>query len=290
MTRSGLAPSPRAVASRANPPSPSAPPSGRSGGGGGRDRPSYERILAWSLLASVVVHLLFLLAPFSEKRVEPAGPMASAPQAERSFGMQMIVAVPSENAPDLPAVEERAPAPAVSTPPPLRAPQPRPEPAGAGAERPTDLPNEAEPGAGSVRDVLQPGYRDPRLYAPSNDFPELEKSEHERYLEHLQARIDAVNDSIGVAAQRNRRTSDWTVTDGSGNKWGLSPEGLHLGGITVPRGLLPLPAPTGDNQSLEAERERQRMREEIERQEEATDRSQRQRERIEEMRERREPR
>lgn len=288
MTRSGLAPSPRAVASRATPPLPSAPPHGRSAGGG--DRPSYERILAWSLLVSVFLHLLFLLAPISEKRSRPVGAPTSAPQAEPSFGMQMIVAVPSENAPDLPAIEEQAPAPVVRTPPPLRAPQPRPEPTGAGAERPTDAPTEAEPGAGSVREALQPGYRDPRLYAPSNEFPELEKSEHERYLEHLQARIDAVNDSMGVAAQRNRRTSDWTVTDGSGKKWGLSPEGLHLGGITVPRALLPLPGPTGDNQSLEAERERQRMREEIERQEEATDRSEIQRERIEEMRERRESR
>jgi hypothetical protein len=134
---------------------------------------------------------------------------------------------------------------------------------------------------------LRPGFRDQRLYVTPSPLPARpQQTPYDEYRAHLQARIDAVNDSMGVAARRDARTADWTLTDGSGNRWGLSPEGLHLGGITIPRALLPLPGPTGDNQSLEAERERQRQRDEIQRQADDATRGDTARERIEAIRER----
>jgi hypothetical protein len=111
------------------------------------------------------------------------------------------------------------------------------------------------------------------------------RTDYERYQDHLQARIDAINDSLAVAAARESLTSDWLITDGSGKQWGLSPDGLHLGGVTIPRQLLPLPRATGDNQSLEAGRERDRQRDEIRRQEEERERRQIQEERQEAIRE-----
>src|SRR5690606_15748281 len=114
----------------------------------------------------------------------------------------------------------------------------------------------------------RPGFRDPRLYVD----PAVEalkrtdtRSNHERYMEHLTARIQASNDSAGVASRAP--DTDWTVRDGSGRRWGLSEEGLHLGPLTTPPQLVPRPGATGDNASIEAEREERRQREEIERQE-----------------------
>jgi hypothetical protein len=244
---------------------------------------SYERVLGVSLAVSLLVHLLLLL--LSPLLVEVGAPPSEgaeiAAESAPAFGMQAMVVVPSENAPEIPeVVETPAEVPRFQAQPPPRPVPPQPG-ATPGPTAPAPGPQTPAAGApeGSSRDALRPGFRDPRLYVAPQQFPELQKTEHERYMEHLQARIDAVNDSMRVAANRERRTSDWTVTDGSGNRWGLSPDGLHLGGMTVPRELLPLPAATGDNQSLEADRERQRQRDEIQRQEDDRERRRIQQER-----------
>ena len=124
----------------------------------------------------------------------------------------------------------------------------------------------AEAGNGSVAERLRPGFSDPRLYADPEAvrMTRPQRSGAERYQEQLQARIDAMNDSI---YGRRGPSTDWTVRDGSGNRWGVSEEGVHLGPLTIPRALVPVPAASGTNQDLEQERERQRQREEIQRQE-----------------------
>jgi hypothetical protein len=123
-------------------------------------------------------------------------------------------------------------------------------------------------GAGAAAAAsLRPGYRDSRLYVETPLLPDIDKSPEQRYAEHLNARMDAVRDSMAVEAGRADMRPDWVHTDGSGNRWGLSEEGLHLGGITIPRALIPNPRATGDTQSQQAERERQRQRDEIQRQE-----------------------
>jgi hypothetical protein len=286
MTTSGLAAPPRAAPFRASRPEPQPPPPPKRSP---RERPSFERILGWSLLGSLVLHLLFLLlSPLVVRVGVPAGEVASAAGEARPFGMEMVIAIPSENAPDepLPLVQDDRAAPA----PTFQTPAPRPQepgtPARPGAAPAQSTPAQDAPPRQSSGEALRPGLRDSRLYVTPRQFPDLEKTEHQRYMEHLQARIDAVNDSMNVAANRERRTADWTVTDSDGNRWGLSSQGLHVGGLTIPRELLPLPAPTGDNQSLEAERERQRQRDEIQRQQGASERAQTQRERTDATRER----
>jgi hypothetical protein len=237
-------------------------------------------VLAWSLAVSVVVHLiLLLLSPLLIQVGTPPGELASAgEEIPGRFGLEMIVPIVSETAPDQPVPQVDEPDPLVPAP---TQTQPTQAPAPPGAQPGPAAPvDEAPPGSGTIQDALRPGFRDSRLYVTPRRFPELERSDHERYMDHLQARIDAINDSMSVAASRERRTADWTITDGDGNRWGLTPEGLHLGGFTVPSSLLPLPRATGDNQSLEADRERQRQREEIRRQEEAAERRRVQEERI----------
>lgn len=119
--------------------------------------------------------------------------------------------------------------------------------------------------AGGVSERLQPGFRDPRLYVAPGDLPAPEQTNQQRYMEHLDARIRASNDSAGVA-NRGPNT-DWTVRDGSGRRWGLSEDGLHLGPVTIPKELVPRPTATGTNQKREQAEREQQQRTEIQRQE-----------------------
>src|SRR5690606_24422603 len=97
--------------------------------------------------------------------------------------------------------------------------------------------------------------------------------------------IDAFNNSLGIAAARNRTPTDWTTTDAIGHRWGLSPERRHLGPSTVPSMLLPKPTPTGDNATRKSAAGRERQRQEIRRQEEERERRATQQERIDATRE-----
>jgi hypothetical protein len=120
----------------------------------------------------------------------------------------------------------------------------------------------------SGENPLRTGLRDPRLWVAPGELPEPpEPTDHERYMAHLQRRIDALNDSIHGEAERSRRATDWTVTDKSGKKWGASPGKLHLGDVT-----LPLPGVQGNRDHEEAAAERNRRWEEIQRQEQEAER------------------
>lgn len=138
-------------------------------------------------------------------------------------------------------------------------------------------------GGGGIAERLRPGFRDPRLYVdPSLPGlpPRGEKSPEQRYAEHIQRRIQAVNDSMYGGGP----DTDWTRTDKEGRRWGVSEKGLHLGGLTIPREVLPLPRSTGSNATQEAAREKQRQRDEIRRQEEERERRKAQQESTDETR------
>jgi hypothetical protein len=241
---------------------------------------SFERVFGFGVLASVLLHLLLflLLSDLVRIGVMPGGPPAAPERVAVRTEIQLLNPVASETAPEIPAEEEP---PTPERPVPARTPAAPPRP-GAAAAEPAEAP--AAPGTGSARDALRPGFRDPRLYVTPREIVPDQRTEHERYMEHLQARVDALNDSINAGYP----VTDWTVRDRDGKRWGLSPEGLHLGGVTVPRALLPLPAATGDNAQLERAREQQRQREEIRRQEEDRDRRATQEERVRSTRERQE--
>jgi hypothetical protein len=222
---------------------PSAPP---------RRRRSRD-VLPWALAGSVLLHLvLLLLSPL----VLRLGPPPGEVEGERALARPELRALEIAQAR---ALTPEAPPPAASAPPRERVLVPVPGPATG-----QPLPGEARsaPPAESPPPGLRPGPRDPRLWiAPRELPPPPELSEHEVYMERLRARLDAVNDSMGMGAPN----TDWTTTDAAGRRWGLSPAGVHLGGITIPRELLPIPMTSSER---EAEvRERQRQREEIQRDE-----------------------
>jgi hypothetical protein len=133
--------------------------------------------------------------------------------------------------------------------------------------------------------VLRPGFSDSRLYVDPGAItgPDPKQSKIERYRQHLKDRIDAVNDSAYAATPHPN--TDWTKRDGNGNRWGIAPDGIHLGKVTIPRYLIPVPS-TGSLQKQEEQRTEEKQREEIQRQAEAGDIRDTQKERIKAIRER----
>jgi hypothetical protein len=277
-------------------------------------RKTTDRVTKGAFLLSVGLHLLFILilvlfvrdiSPLrivEERAVQPAVAFVEInevfPRRTEPTPLPEAVPVPvppptERRAEDAPLIEERFPTPVVR-PPVSRPPEEQLEfPAGGGgpsggATGPQGdgglAPGSGAPGgAGGDGNALRPGYRDSRFYALPSPYELDTRTDHEKYMEHFTARIDAVNDSMGIARARNRTTSDWTYTDAEGRRWGLSPEGLHLGNVTVPRALLPLPGASGDNASIEAGKEQERQRQEIIRQEATREREETREERIRAM-------
>ncbi len=247
----------------ASPPAPIAP----------RQRPRQERIFGWSIGISIAVHLLILLlSPLILRVGVPPGTPGEERDRFAVRAIQAIQPVISENAEETvaeqPPLADRQPLTQSPTGEPARAIVPRPGPPGTPG---ATVPHQAAPGAReSARDGLRTGPRDPRLWVNPRDVPLPELSDRERYRAHIQARIDALNDSMAVAAAANRTTRDWTFRDSQGRSWGIGAGGsVELGDVRIPPGILPRPAATGDNQSQERAREEQRQRDEIRRQEEA---------------------
>lgn len=121
-------------------------------------------------------------------------------------------------------------------------PAPSAQPGGAGG---VGAPGGAGSGAAGVggggqggvgwRGPLGGGYADKRLALPPPTVPPPPPlSDEERYQRHLAARLRALNDSIYGEQERARKATDWTVKDKSGNRWGISPDGIHLGPVKLP--------------------------------------------------------
>ncbi|HEU4559133.1 MAG TPA: hypothetical protein VFS20_14830 [Longimicrobium sp.] len=117
------------------------------------------------------------------------------------------------------------------------------------------------------------GYRDRRLIVRPEAVPERQRSDHERYMEHLNGRLGVYNDSVADEAARQRRARNWTVKDRNGREWGIGEGGTPvIAGRKIP---IPLSPPVYvDRDQQDAAREAARRRGEIDRQIEAGERSQ----------------
>lgn len=283
MTTPSLAPPPRAAPPvPAAPPPPAAPlPLPRRN----LDR-LYRQVLLGSLLASVLLHLLILLVSPTFIRVGvPPGETDTPFDPSATRGLRMLELPGTRRVLDVPVAEQPI---RTALPSPSRQPNDRPvperplrEPATSGQARsPASVDGV---GTAPARAPLRPGFSDPRLYvAPREIPPPPEPSDHERYMAHLQGRLDAYNDSIGADAERARRATDWTVTDKNGDRWGVSPGKVHLGGVT-----LPVPVQLGGSgEQRRAADEEKRTREEIRRGEETREQREAMKERTRATRER----
>jgi hypothetical protein len=233
-----------------------------------------RRVWILSLLVSVGLHLaVLLLSPIFLRVGPPTGGPAEGETTSPERGLQVMRVVPSASAdPEDPALDPPSETPAVSPPrmesPTVPTPARTPTEARGGAGTPA---RPAQPGAADA--PLRPGIQDPRLWVTPRDLPPppdpTDEELHARYMAGLEARIRAYNDSVAGVTDRSRRATNWTVKDGDGNRWGVSPDGIHLGGVTLPPVVFP---PGGGDPDKRAQAEEaERTRGEIDRQQSRTD-------------------
>ncbi|MCL7972374.1 MAG: hypothetical protein M8866_09880 [marine benthic group bacterium] len=161
----------------------------------------------------------------------------------------------------------------------------RPEPPTPG-EGPRARDQGAESGPGMTNaERLQPREGDPRLWKDFSDRPLPEYLE-DRFAEAegvIRARLSAILDSLQLSEEQRRRAVEWLFGEGD-QQWGVTPDGLVLGGMVIPMNvgaLFQAEGPLGRELRQQA-----RDRADIDRQEFVTDIERSQQERLEEMRRR----
>ena len=213
-----------------------------------RERP-YRRALLVGLLLSVVAHALLLVLSGRVRmgRLEytPVRPAEDAAEGLRVVEVRPAPDVEAESPPEVPgdpaAERVEGPFPEVEEEreerleAPVRLPG-RPVPADPGAGEPVAR----EPGVGQEEALtnserLQPRMGDRRLWVDFRDRP-FQARRLEAYARAdsaLRAILREWLDSLQLAEDAERRARDWTIGEGD-DRWGISPEGLHLGDVTIP--------------------------------------------------------
>lgn len=243
-----------------------------------RREQGYRRALVAGGVVSLLVHVVLVAVLSSQLHLPPmeTGP-APSPSPDALEGLRLV------------QVEEPEPIGAPPRPAPREPAPPREAPEEDDAEDADDegSPEEAA-GADeeemSNADRLRPREGDPRVW---REFWDEDRSRYVGGSARVDSAVRAILgeyfDSLRVAREAYENARDWTVGEGD-ERWGVSPEGIHLGDVTIPLPVNELLSPTGPRRR-ELERELREL-EEIQRQERLRDVRETREERIEEMRER----
>lgn len=184
--------------------------------------------LALSVLLHGIIFLLFWRTALVSEPVPPP-PAAHAPSDGSTRALRLYSIRPVDDASE--------PEPLRTLPPPEPEPEPTPSVPRPPVEDPPSEPG-TDPGAAagteSAADMLRPRMADPRLWQRVEPPPERELSDIDRARIRLYSRLGALNDSLAMVAESQRRATDWTVEDANGGRWGISPGKLHLGDRTIP--------------------------------------------------------
>jgi hypothetical protein len=197
-------------------------------------RLAYRRAVQAGIGASIVVHLLVLLVLARSLSLAPAEPREQRQTVDFQGPIVLNVGriVPASETPEegiqLPPEEDEEPRPDDDE----RAPQ---QP-GAVA-----LPSPAVRGEGDQprltnAERLQPHEGDERLYKefPDDQVPEyLASNPYAAYEGEIRARLSVMLDSLNLSEEQRRRAVEWLTGD-EGEEWGISEDGIHLGGILIP--------------------------------------------------------
>lgn len=249
---------------------------------------AYRRRLAAGLLISALAHLVVLLAT---GRFLPEPPPFSRPplKTEPAPGGLVVVDVPetpAEPEPETPRPEPEEPRPRrpeeteVVQVVPAPVPEAEGEPAAEEEREPAEI--EEEERLTNAR-RLRPKFSDARLWVDPRD-PLLFGERLERFARAdsaVRAILREWLDSLRLTDEQRRRALDWTY-EKDGKRWGISPEGIHLGDITIPIPFLLLPSGPQRREFEQALRDLQ----EIRNQDIRADLEKVRRERLEEMRRR----
>lgn len=174
------------------------------------------------LAVSFVLHVV-LLAVFGWLLRSLPGPEIEGVRRPLWRPDIQVVEVPSEAAAAAPSVQPVAP----RTEPSLTA---------------VDTARVPAPGAPDVGEAaltnaerLRPREGDPRLWLPPVEGPlsQLEAARQARAEQALRNLLRVWMDSLALSEEQRRAAREWVVEDGD-KKWGVSPEGIHLGDVTIP--------------------------------------------------------
>lgn len=100
---------------------------------------------------------------------------------------------------------------------------------------------------------------DQRLWTPVDMLP-VEPSPIDRARSRVAAEIQEYNDSLAAEGAARTRALDWTIHGKNGERWGIAPDGIHLGNIT-----LPLPQFEGNAATRQATQEWQTIQQQADR-------------------------
>jgi hypothetical protein len=189
-----------------------------------------------SLAISVAIHAAVVLyyGLFSQGFLIPAAGVTSlSSEASPIQGTRIIRLQVQEES-------QARPSDPVTTAPPVEPEEQEP----ARQAEPRALVGLPEPGEAEVVEVEPSGITNAdRLRTPEEGdsliwaFVDPDRgalTDAERYQLSLWWRLAAWYDSLGAIEEAQRRALDWTFTDDSGGKWGVSPGRIHLGSITLP--------------------------------------------------------
>ena len=197
-------------------------------------RPTHRRALALGFGLSASLHLiLIVLYSFGLSEWGPRENLLGVESVARPFAGMRVVQVVEISSPEDPAEDPQdqpEPEPVLDVEQEVE--ERGPEPAVGPAE---DDPDEEGDARGVVRaaDALRVRSADARLWRAV--LPEIfELTEAERLQLRLAGRLEAWNDSVAATLAAETALTDWTTTDGQGNRWGVSPGKLHLGSLTLP--------------------------------------------------------
>jgi hypothetical protein len=197
---------------------------------------AYRRRLAAGLVVSALVHLAVLLAT-GRFLPEPAPFFRPALETEPAPEGLVVVEVadsPAEPEPETPRPEPEEPRPRQPEETEVVQIVPAPVPEAEG-EPATDEPREEPGGQLTNAERLRPRFSDARLWVDPRD-PLLFGERLERFARAdsaVRAILREWLDSLRLTEEQRRRALDWTY-EKDGKRWGVSPEGIHLGDITIP--------------------------------------------------------
>jgi len=179
-----------------------------------------------SLVISALIHvLLVLIYPLWMQLVPAAAPPFFVAERTRPEGTRLVlireVVEQAEEAEPEPEEEEE---PVQVEEPETPGPEEEEEP-------PSEEPDPWELWTPAER--LRPNEETARLWAPV-DRELTDLTPEERIQAEVETLVHMWNDSVAAAVAARSGATDWTHTDESGNKWGVSPGKLHLGKITLP--------------------------------------------------------
>jgi hypothetical protein len=197
-----------------------------------RDRRADRGVLVLALLLSALLHVLAFAVLSFRIPTEPRVSIAPSRIVNVVPAMQVYDIV--EVASDVPTIEVLIVEREMLRPQPVRVTPP----SGAEAAAADDVAAAPEPvDSTSVRDRLRYRLNAPQVWRPpSAEIVVDEPSPKDIVAQRIASQLGEFNDSVAAEAAAAERALDWTTKDADGNRWGVSPGAIHLGGITIPIG------------------------------------------------------